>query len=90
MITQVEMIEENLTPLANMPHGDFYIMSLLGLMVLVITFTTFLYILTCKQYLKRIRRLDDRRDAYCGYRLQKLKEALIDLEYEKLKFVDSF
>lgn len=90
MMTRVEIIEENLTPLANVPHGDFYLVSLLGLTVLVITFMTLIYILLCKQYHKRIRRLDNRQDAYCGYRLQRLKEALIDLEYEKLKFVDLF
>lgn len=68
----------------NMPHGDFFMTSFIGLIVLLIMFMAFIYILLCRQYHKKIRRLDNSGEAYCGYRLQRLRKVLIDLEYERI------
>lgn len=86
-----QTIYEELPPLANMSGGNPVILQwMMGLLIVVITFIALLYILECKQYHKRIKRLDNSRKAYCGYQIRRLRDVLTELEYEQLRFVDEF
>lgn len=87
-ITQLEQIEEEIIPLASGPSRDYFGFTVFGLLLLVVVILLLLYVLDCRKYQKKIKRLDDSRFAYCGYGIGRLKETLSELEYDKVNDVD--
>lgn len=87
-IEQLEQIIEEEAPLAPGPAGNYFGLTMIGLLILVVGALVASYMFTCMKYKKKIKLLDDSGKSYYGYRLEKLQETLSELEYNKLNEMD--
>lgn len=80
---QLTIIEEEKVPLAPSPgtsDGMVFVLPMLMLLLLEA-----IYLAKCRGYRTRIRELDGTGNAYCGWRLSKLRETVRELEAEKIE-----
>lgn len=87
-LEQLEQIVEEEVPLAPGPVGSYFGVAVMGLIVTVICVLIVSYMLTCMRYRKQIKLLDTSGKTYYGYRLERLRETLSELEYMKLSDTD--
>ncbi len=80
-------IEDDKIPLAGDLKNFYDITSYLVPVILIIIFIGVLitlYILSCRRYQASIKKLDENKTSYCGYRRNRLKETLAELEMKRL------
>ena len=87
-IEELAQIVEEEVPLAPGPVGNYFGLVIVSLLVMAVGALIASYMITCMKYKKKIKLLDDSGKSYYGYRLEKLQEALSELEYNKLSEMD--
>lgn len=76
-------IQDEQVPLAPGVKNQFYLPTILGMIVLILLLMVLTYWIGCRNYQKRIRELDEEKKCYCGWNLWKLRETVNEQELQK-------
>lgn len=78
-------IEDETVPLHAELKKEYFLMTLLTMFLLLIFFSVLFYLISCNKYRRRIRQLYSSKNVYRGWNYKKLKQAILELENQKLQ-----
>lgn len=76
----LEVIGEEQVPLAGAPQTGYYLATISVMVLVAVALLLAIYLVRCWSYRRRIRELDPKGNAFCGWSVRRLKETIKELE----------